>query len=32
MKAVRGGFVAFPILAFPTIKTDNSKTVNVQQL
>jgi hypothetical protein len=32
MKAVRGGFVAFPIVAFPSIKTDNSKTVSAQQL
>jgi hypothetical protein len=32
MKAVRGGFIAFPIIAFPSYKTDNSKTVNAQQL
>jgi hypothetical protein len=32
MKAVRGGFVAFPIIGFPSISTNNSKTVNVQQL
>ncbi|CAB3758785.1 hypothetical protein [Paraburkholderia solisilvae] len=32
MKAVRGGYIAFPYYPSQSFKFDNSKTVNAQQL